>query len=239
MPLDDSTPQLLSPGFTPRPSLSDDQRHALPPGGRLSPGFTPRPSLSERAVRRFACRPAAVAGVHPPAFVERPSSTSKWAGATASVAGVHPPAFVERPDSDFGSRGPRLSPGFTPRPSLSETPSLRVAAHRVLSPGFTPRPSLSDLRSHALISTLLLSPGFTPRPSLSAPSPDVARARLVNLSPGFTPPVNGNRNVPLAATQTCTLQARQQRPGPRLRSSAQPRQTTVLAQTDVRRKCLQ
>ena len=61
-----------------------------------------------------------------------------------------------------------VSPGFTPRPSLS-TDGARGAEHPgPVSPGFTPRPSLSDGASdvgHG--SDVGVSPGVTPRPSLS------------------------------------------------------------------------
>ena len=63
---------------------------------RVSPGFTPRPSLSavaaDRAVNHAGER---VAGVHAPAFVERPN----WRRVVGGDV--------------------RVSPGFTPRPSLS------------------------------------------------------------------------------------------------------------------------
>ena len=66
----------------------------------VSPGFTPRPSLS---------------GV-----MRRGSAVQRHAG--SRVAGVHAPAFVERSrlrnaDTIFGELS--VSPGFTPRPSLS------------------------------------------------------------------------------------------------------------------------
>ena len=81
------------------------------PGTHVSPGFNPRPSLSDRHQRK--CRPlfepvrlmaySGVAGVQPPAFVER-RNASRVAGVDVAgdavligVAGVQPPAFVERP----------------------------------------------------------------------------------------------------------------------------------------------
>ena len=93
----------VSPGFTPRPSLSEHRGRPLPDGVAVSPGFTPRPSLSGR----------------PRLPGQRP---------TARVAGVHAPAFVER--GMTGHAGPptwpdRVSPGFTPRPSLSGVQSPR------------------------------------------------------------------------------------------------------------------
>ena len=160
----------VSPGFTPRPSLSGVDVPAadvswagrvagvharpslsdvgpaepIPDVGRVSPGFTPRPSLSAAGDRRPAHRAAGVAGVHAPAFVER---RSRWPRSRSS---------------------PRVSPGFTPRPSLSEG-HVRPgpARYQRVSPGFTPRPSLSvDVALHRPRLDRV-SPGFTPRPSLS------------------------------------------------------------------------
>ena len=88
----------VSPGFTPRPSLSGVEWS--PPRVSLvgvSPGFTPRPSLSAVARGRVpSLRPGGVAGVHAPAFVERAVTTGAGSPKSASVAGVHAPAFVER-----------------------------------------------------------------------------------------------------------------------------------------------
>ena len=39
-------PLAVSPGFTPRPSLSERQQVESHGDGEVSPGFTPRPSLS-------------------------------------------------------------------------------------------------------------------------------------------------------------------------------------------------
>ena len=92
----------------------------------MSPGFIPRPSLSgssAQSVQRPSIDPR-VAGVHPPAFVERENAAAAAPVADwASVAGVHPPAFVERRRSLLevdGAPLSRVSPGFIPRPSLSE-----------------------------------------------------------------------------------------------------------------------
>ena len=61
-----------------------------------------------------------------------------------------------------------VSPGFTPRPWLSE-PVFHGSSHRlVVSPGFTPRPWLSVYDSLEESSQIgRVSPGFTPRPWLS------------------------------------------------------------------------
>ena len=110
----------VSPGFTPRPSLSaDGARGRAAGGGRVSPGFTPRPSLSDCGRETRSLFDTSVAGVHAPAFVERTSAIAMtWAG--NCVAGVHAPAFVERASGSRRSSLPcRVSPGFTPRPSLS------------------------------------------------------------------------------------------------------------------------
>ena len=61
-----------------------------------------------------------------------------------------------------------VSPGFTPRPSLSDA---AVAEEQdlagIVSPGFTPRPSLSGVLPGGRRLVDEVSPGFTPRPSLS------------------------------------------------------------------------
>ena len=101
--------------------------------GQVSPGFTPRPSLSEVAGWLQQRRTwGSVAGVHTSAFVERPVHPlggspirdDTWAG----VAGVHTSAFVERPSETSRSASIqfKVSPGFTPRPSLSARSSTAV-----------------------------------------------------------------------------------------------------------------
>ena len=64
-----------------------------------------------------------------------------------------------------------VSPGFTPRPSLSalSTRWKKSTLPRGVSPGFTPRPSLSGPRAPGHRLRQVVSPGFTPRPSLSGP----------------------------------------------------------------------
>ena len=84
--------------FTPRPSLSaggvmecEHRRTGV------SPGFTPRPSLSGLCPRRSPRSFIRVAGVHAPAFVERAGTGPvSPIGPSSGVAGVHAPAFVER-----------------------------------------------------------------------------------------------------------------------------------------------
>ena len=83
----------------------------------VSPGFTPRPWLSDSCVRDGEGR--SVAGVYSPALVERGNAATitNW---RTSVAGVYSPALVER--DWYGiphPPTPRVSPGFTPRPWLS------------------------------------------------------------------------------------------------------------------------
>ena len=87
----------------------------------VSPGFTPRPSLS--GPRGQAMHPCAsrVAGVHTSTFVER-SGRAPAPPVGSSVAGVHTSAFVERSSrAGWSVQRFHVSPGFTPRPSLSET----------------------------------------------------------------------------------------------------------------------
>ena len=127
-------------------------------------------------------------GFHAPAFVERASSTRPPTTSTRSVAGVHAPAFVERVPAAVNDRESLdVSPGFTPRPSLSgevapahSPPALRVAG--VHAPAFVERTSRRRWRLRGWP----VSPGFTPRPSLSAPCSghDPGGCRV---SPGFTP----------------------------------------------------
>ena len=141
-------PGQVSPGFTPRPSLSALRMRTRPCWNpRVSPGFTPRPSLSGGGhPRRPDHHRGRVAGVHAPAFVERTTRVST-PPAPSCVAGVHAPAFVERVGAPRWPRPAcRVSPGFTPRPSLS-VQAVRLEPPRLLvvSPGFTPRPSLSGL----------------------------------------------------------------------------------------------
>ena len=111
----------MSPGLTPRPSLSGTQAlGAAWLSCDVSPGLTPRPSLSGLPRGAGHALPGRVAGVDSPAFVER------------------------RAPSTATSRARAVSPGLTPRPSLSV---LKVDGIRrrlvVVSPGLTPRPSLS------------------------------------------------------------------------------------------------
>ena len=62
---------VVSPGFNPRPSLSGARAGNQCHGAPVSPGFNPRPSLSVRDIADEADVQAGVAGVQPPAFVER------------------------------------------------------------------------------------------------------------------------------------------------------------------------
>ena len=185
----------MSPGFTPRPSLSGRVRAAdARRRPHVSPGFTPRPSLSDR---RGALPPLRDAGVSP-GFTPRPSLSGPHAlrddPPRGCVAGVHTSAFVERTTCPTTwTRRPGVSPGFTPRPSLSARAGRGGGAVGCVSPGFTPRPSLSAVRPFGrtrrgghrvagvhtsafverspdgpwLSRGQWVSPGFTPRPSLS------------------------------------------------------------------------
>ena len=165
----------VSPGVTPRPSLSgplethDADRSMRVAGGhapafverspvsrsrstvRVSPGVTPRPSLSVDGALGRRLRPGGVAGGHAPAFVER---SGRWRRPprAGGVAGGHAPAFVERcPAAGGRASSCPVSPGVTPRPSLSAAMALTrpYAAPPRVSPGVTPRPSLSAPLSRA------------------------------------------------------------------------------------------
>ena len=62
----------------------------------------------------------------------------------SSVAGVQPPAFVERWSSlSSTSKALRVSPGFNLRPSLSGSAYPGGRCRSDVSPGFNLRPSLS------------------------------------------------------------------------------------------------
>ena len=134
----------------------------------MSPGFRPRPSLSEHHDLVFASRVDCVAGVQAPAFVERIRG-EPWSSPTETgVAGVQAPAFVERKHpAAVDTRGVWVSPGFRPRPSLSGAHQFTVAISPRVSPGFRPRPSLSGQPCRAAFIPPRVSPGFRPRPSLS------------------------------------------------------------------------
>ena len=86
----------------------------------VSPGFTPRPSLSDEMLAGARRLHGGVAGVHTSAFVERCSA--RW---SPDVPLPVSPGFTPRPSLSEPT-GPqrfpreRVSPGFTPRPSLSD-----------------------------------------------------------------------------------------------------------------------
>ena len=161
----------MSPGFTPRPSLSGLRVCRSCSGERrVSPGFTPRPSLSALRTVYPSSVLASVAGVHASAFVERGQPRPRPRRQPGGVAGVHASAFVERRRATRrSSRRTTVSPGFTPRPSLSapqdepegaagsRVAGVHASAFVERRPGTPP--------SHE---TIDVSPGFTPRPSLSA-----------------------------------------------------------------------
>ena len=87
----------MSPGLTPRPSLSAGDHDRGPRiHSEVSPGLTPRPSLSVGAGERTPWRHCVSPGLTPPAFVERAYLKNKTALAATGVAGANAPAFVER-----------------------------------------------------------------------------------------------------------------------------------------------
>ena len=143
----------------------------------VSPGFTPPPSLSEPGpAARRRHRLQGVAGVHAPAFVER-RNPSRTRGRPARVAGVHAPAFVERRSGCRVSQtSGGVSPGFTPRPSLSGRGCEGdLQRHWGVSPGFTPRPSLSvdavpGRRRHVVCVAGVHAPAFVERAATRATS---------------------------------------------------------------------
>ena len=178
----------VSPGFTPRPSLSGRPRGGARHSVVVSPGFTPRPSLSER-VRGPRHRPVGgVAGVHAPAFVERAVAT-RWPGWSTcpGVAGVHAPAFVERcgtPTRPVG--GCVVSPGFTPRPSLSGADRVGVCRVDCVSPGFTPG---TQARTETFVRER--RPAFVERAPAAAPAPATSAGVAGVHAPAFVERMGG------------------------------------------------
>ena len=157
-----------APAFVERRVMGQAQT----PTNELSPGFTPRPSLSVKYFGLLGALGAPVAGVHAPAFVER-TTTEAARGNRWSVAGVHAPAFVERSASWAVPHDAARAVAGVHAPAFVErfTPTQGPTAISPLSPGFTPRPSLSGARRRRWRSQCVLSPGFTPRPSLSGRLP--------------------------------------------------------------------
>ena len=206
------------------------------PARLVSPGFTPRPSLSVRDVELSEpARCPRVAGVHAPAFVERACACESMVDFSWVSPGFTPRPSLSEGGPQRRKRHRRVSPGFTPRPSLSGrqrdlrvVSGLRVAGVHapafverrryppptracLVSPGFTPRPSLSGGAVDRRDAGARVSPGFTPRPSLSGDQPAIHRVpgpgvagvhapafversrsgmlgwRMLRVSPGFTP----------------------------------------------------
>ena len=167
----------------------------------MSPGFTPRPSLSAVGYGSGGLPLGCVAGVHAPAFVERRWSRTASTKTSTSVAGVHAPAFVERPTEkgfDLARELPASvagvhAPAFVERWRTADVsailgrrvlPSTKTSTSvaGVHAPAFVERekglarlrvagvhaPSLSDPDRRRLGHPRpRVSPGFTPRPSLS------------------------------------------------------------------------
>ena len=87
--------EVVSPGFTPRPSLSDCRRTDQYRPPLVSPGFTPRPSLSGLVLVRQIGRAQVSPGFTPRPSLSGPCAAA-WPRLPTRVAGVHAPAFVER-----------------------------------------------------------------------------------------------------------------------------------------------
>ena len=110
----------VSPGSTPRPSLSagkPDLQALL--GLRVSPGSTPRPSLSGSEADRPGCHRQVSPGSTPRPSLSVHHVVAEDGTVGAGVAGVYAPAFVERTEGRQGPIRGTVSPGSTPRPSLS------------------------------------------------------------------------------------------------------------------------
>ena len=139
----------------------------------VSPGFNPRPSLSD--LHSAGKRPKAgkgVAGVQPPAFVERMHDSSVTAPGIRQVSpGFNPRPSLSANRADEGTDEAAVSPGFNPRPSLSGPAIAGQPLPNQVSPGFNPRPSLSAGRHVRHRKFFVVSPGFNPRPSLSDRQP--------------------------------------------------------------------
>ena len=87
----------VSPGFMPRPSLSEHLQHLTAPTAPVSPGFMPRPSLSVDKTGETVLTEVDVS----PGFMPRPSLSEAYilyrpVHRPVRVAGVYAPAFVER-----------------------------------------------------------------------------------------------------------------------------------------------
>ena len=184
---------------------------------RVSPGFTPRPSLSDRRRRHGRGCGRRVAGVHAPAFVER-----IWGSMADKLAKLAPvsPGFTPRPSlsvgravEQLGEPVERVSPGFTPRPSLSDQQAPRhpcgsAGVAGVHAPAFVERSSARSARN----ASTRVSPGFTPRPSLSGRDGRQrhrVRARVAGVhAPAFVE--RGRGRPPAACARWCR---RGSRPG--------------------------
>ena len=128
----------MSPGQTPRPSLSDRlicRRNAT---GHVSPGQTPRPSLSERAEKEAASVGIGVAGADAPAFVERDRGDGfqiRFRGAWSGFAGTHNRlSFRCRSVVWLLTR----RPGAVPGPVAGDLPKAGHDCREVRESGFRP-----------------------------------------------------------------------------------------------------
>ena len=147
-----------------------------------------------RKEREGACRARPTADVCPILrATPRPSLSDRHGGLRRGI-GIVSPGFTPRPSlsgastASFASTICPVSPGFTPRPSLSAQPHRpALRGRRRVSPGFTPRPSLSGDHCLQRRDRRNVSPGFTPRPSLSARRMVCASSGMSPVSPGFTP----------------------------------------------------
>ena len=172
-------------------------RSRLPVAGVSAPAFverTKRPPPTSR--------PSTVAGVSAPAFVERRRFTRTSPRDTA-VAGVSAPAFVERRRRGSATRSTagNLSPGFRPRPSLSESQDGLAVAQElpavagVSAPAFVERQGIARSKGPSDTAVAGVSaPAFVERASRSRPPRGAPR----RLSPGFRAPAFVERAISIS-----------------------------------------
>ena len=118
----------------------------------VSPGFAPRPSLSDLPRAGELPRHDRVAGVRAPAFVERAAAPAAASRSAPRVAGVRAPAFVERARSSVGCPAARSgvagvrAPAFVERGRLEALEATVSSVAGVRAPAFVERSVAADVR---------------------------------------------------------------------------------------------
>ncbi len=182
----------VSPGSTPRPSLSERERPYLPGvgggvAGVYAPAFVERRPQSADLV----CLQS-VAGVYAPAFVERREPLLPPAPDRRGVAGVYAPAFVERREPLLPPAPDRRGVAGVYAPAFVERicPACEAPIKKGVPPGSTPRPSLSgdvpaaDTVAPKLRVAGVYAPAFVERDYARPSGPAILRCRR-GLRPGL------------------------------------------------------